>query len=398
MAQEHDGSAPASGTGPAGGPATGPAAAAASRRRVVWWAAGLAALLLLVTGGGVAVSHALGSRYDVPTAPLFESPSPGVPGTSAPPPSPTAQPAVELKGPLNILLVGIDPRPNVPDWEPHADAVLILHVPKSMNRGYLFSLPRDLRVDVPAFPKSGYRGGRTKLTHAMSFGSRRPDGALPDTAQGFQLLAKTVSAYTGITRFDAGAVINFGGFTKLVDAVGGVDMYIDQRIVSIHRQPDGIHRRLVPGGYTGPQMVYEVGVRHLNGWQALDVARQRYLTGGDYARQRHQQQLIKALATQVLSRDLLTDPVKLDQVLRQIGKALVFDGRGHRLHDFAYTLRDLRPESITLVGLPGASVGRGSGYVGEQLKPVAGQFLAALRAGTVESFMASHPELVQRER
>ncbi|HYN96381.1 MAG TPA: LCP family protein [Pilimelia sp.] len=368
-------------------------------RRLRWVLAVVAAIAVLA--GTVAVARAVQGRYDVPSADLFGSatPTPGAGGSDRPPsptPSPTPEPGAGITGPLNILLVGIDPRVSVPTWRPNADAVLILHVPATMDRAYLFSLPRDLRVDIPAFPPARFGGARTKLTHAMSYGSRVPGTSRPSTAQGFQLLARTVSRYTGIARFDAGAVLNFGGFTKLVDAVGGVDLYVDQRVVSRHRQPDGQHRRPVSGGYTGPQMVYQPGTRHLTGWQALDYARQRYLTGGDYTRQRHQQQLVKALAGEILDRGLATDPARLDAVLRAVGGALTFDGRGRRVIDYAYALRGVRPAAMTLVALPGASVGRGGGYLGEELKPVGREFLAAVRANRVPAFMASHPELVVR--
>jgi anionic cell wall polymer biosynthesis LytR-Cps2A-Psr (LCP) family protein len=175
-------------------------------------------------------------------------------------------------------------------------------------------------------------------------------------------------------------------------------MYVDQRVASRHRRPDGSHRSPGGGGYVGPQMVYQKGVHRFNGWQALDYARQRYLTGGDYTRQRHQQQLIKALVGQILAADTARDPVKLDRVLQAIGEALVFDGRGRRVIDFAYALRDVEAADITLVGLPGGSVGRGSGYAGEQLQPVGRQFLAAVRGDRVAAFLAAHPELVNKER
>jgi polyisoprenyl-teichoic acid--peptidoglycan teichoic acid transferase len=366
---------------------------AAPRRRLLRWGAGIGGAIVVLGGG--ATAWALRSRYGVPHADLgvgtpTPTPAPGQPTQVVTPP-----PGQDIPGPLNILLAGVDTRVSVPGWEPHADAVLILHVPASLDKAYLFALPRDLRVDIPAFAKSGFGGQRTKLTHAMSYGSRRPGGGEPSAAQGFQLLAKTVTAYTGINHFNAGAVINFGGFTHLVDALGGVEMYIDQKIVSKHRQPNGKHRRAVPGGYAGPQMVYEKGLRRLNGWQALDVARQRYLTGGAYARQRHQQQLIKALARQILSRDAATNPAKLDAVLRAVGKALIVDPGGHKVIDYAYTLRKLRPDAITLVALPGGSVGSGGGYIGEQLQqPVGRQFFAALKAGTLDTFLTTHPKLV----
>lgn len=361
------------------------------RPRWVWLGAAIAAGAVLLAGGAVAVGYALRDRYEVPTADLFGAPSPSL-GPSA---SPTPEPGADITGPLNILIVGVDTRESVPGWEPHADAVTILHVPRGLTKGYLFSLPRDLVVDIPAFPKSGYRGGRTKLTHAMSYGSRRGK-AEPSAAQGFQLLAQTVGRYTGIQRFDAGAVLNFRGFRELVDAVGGIDLYVDQRVASIHLRPDG--RGRAPGGgstgYSGPQMVYEVGVRHLNGWQALDYSRQRYLTGGDYARQRHHQQLIRAVLAKALSGNIARDPVQLDRVLRALGDTLVFDGRGRKPIDFAYALSGLRPEGLVLVGLPGSGVGRGSGYRGEQLTAEGRKFITELRAGRADQYLKAHPKLV----
>ncbi|MGC5021751.1 LCP family protein [Micromonospora sp. DT47] len=323
----------------------------------------------------------------------------GTPGATATPrptatPSPTGPLGAGITGPLNLLLVGVDTRVSVPGWEPHGDAVLMLHVPAGLDRAYLFSLPRDLLVDIPAFPKSGYRGGRTKLTHAMSYGSRVPGKPKePSTAQGYELLRSTVSGYTGL-RVDAGAVINFQGFEKLIDLLGGVDIHVDQRVVSLHRKPDGKHRELAPsgGGYVGPQMVYEKGERHLNGWQALDYARQRYITGGDYARQRHQQQLIKAMTAKILDEDLARQPDRVEQIMASLGDTVIYAG-GPRIVDLAYALGGLDLGRLTLVALPGAGVGKGRAYKGEQLKPLGREFLTALKAGDAEQFLAAHPTL-----
>jgi polyisoprenyl-teichoic acid--peptidoglycan teichoic acid transferase len=367
------------------------------RRRWRWWAVAIVAVFALLAAGAL-VATLLQVRYAIPEEDLFGDDD----ATTGPSPSasPTPEPGADITGPLNILLVGIDPRESDPSWVPNADAVLILHVPASLSRAYLFSLPRDLLVDVPAYEPSDYPGGRTKLTHAMSNGSRLP-GERPDTASGFALLAETVSQYTGIERFDAGAVLNFGGFTELVDALGGVDLYIDQRVVSQHREPDGTHRTLQPGGggYLGPQKVYEVGEQHLSGWEALDYARQRYIEGSDYTRQRHQQQLIRALVGEVFAQDLATDPVGLDRVLQALDDALVFDGRGHEVVDFAFALQRVTAERITLVGLPGESVFSGGGsYLGEELQPVSEDFLAAVRDNRAGRFLSNHPELRQEER
>jgi polyisoprenyl-teichoic acid--peptidoglycan teichoic acid transferase len=375
----------------------GGATPGAGRRRpggkALAWAAALAAALALLVTGAIVVN-----RATRPTG--VAGPTAAAPTASATPsaqPTPAPQPGAGIKGPLNLLIVGVDTRINVRGWEPHADAVLIMHITKNLDRAYVFSLPRDLLVDVPSYPRAGFSGRRTKLTHAMSYGSRVPGRRLtPSTAQGFALLSTTVSRYTGIRRFDAGAVLTFTGFDNLVDALGGVDLYIDQRVASIHRRPNGWHRTLGSGGYVGPQMVYQPGMRHLVGWQALDYARQRYIPGGDYARQRHQQQLIKATVRKILSQNLARDQARLERVVRALGQTLTFQGGGRRVVDFAYALSRLRPEAITLVGLTGSSVFGGSGYRGEQLKPLGRQFIAELRAGRAPAFLARYPSLVIR--
>ncbi|MFC7544917.1 LCP family protein [Plantactinospora sp. GCM10030261] len=365
------------------------------RRRLIRLGVGLAALLLL----GVGTVGVLRSRHTGGNTPTGDPAAGGTPSAApSTSPSPTPEPGADITGPLTLLLVGVDTRISVPGWEPHADAVLVLHVARGLDRAYLYSLPRDLVVDIPAFAPARFPGQRTKLTHAMSYGSRVPGRRdSPDPAQGFRLLEQTVLRYTGIKRFDAGAVLTFGGLTKLVDAVGGVDLTIDQRVVSKHRRPDGSHRKLVGGDYVGPQMVYQPGPRHLVGWQALDYARQRYITGGDYSRQRHQQQLIKALVAKMLDQGLARDAERLEAVVRSLGDALIPVTGGRRIIDFGYALSRLPPAAITLVSLPGHGVGRGAGYRGEALDAIGVQFLAELRAGRADAFLTAHPELVVKD-
>ncbi|MGI5212273.1 LCP family protein [Plantactinospora sp. CA-290183] len=350
------------------------------------------AVLVVLSGVVLVGFEAVLARYEgaVAEEDLFGDKSAGA----------AAEKKSDIKGPLNILLVGIDPRQ--PETPPLADSIMVLHVNATLDSAYLFSMPRDLLVDIPRFDKAGYPGDRTKLNAAMAHGSRVPGERLPDAAQGFELLSLTVSKVTGIKRFDAGGIINFGGFLKIVDAMGGVTMYIDQNVKSEHRRPDGTHRTLRPGGggYLGPQAEYKKGTRHLEGWQALDYVRQRYpengVTDGDYGRQRHQQQFVRAMADQALSKDVVTNPIKMDSVLRAAGKSLIFSGRGHKLIDFGFALRNLRSDSIQMIKLPGGGVGTGSNYRGEKFQPVAEDFLDALQAGQVDEFVLSHPEIINK--
>nr|WP_308439978.1 LCP family protein [Asanoa iriomotensis] len=348
------------------------------------------AILMVASGGLIVTSQALLARYEgaVTTEDLFGEGN-------------EVEPESDIKGPLNILLVGIDPREET--QLPLADSIMIMHVPDGLDRGYLFSLPRDLVVDIPAFPKSGYKGGEDKLNAAMARGSQVPGGGKPDRAKGFELLSKTVSAYTGIERFDAGAIVNFSGFKKIVDAMGGVTMTVDQDVVySEHMTPEGKHRPNNGCGcehpYYGPRAKYVKGTHKFNGWQALDYVRQRYgVKDGDYGRQRHQQQFVKAMAQQALSKDVLTDFPKLDRVIRAAGESLVFNGRGHSVAEFALALRHMREDSITMIKLKGGTVRNSSGsYAGEALQPEAKQFFAAIKAGTADAYIAAHPEMVNR--
>jgi anionic cell wall polymer biosynthesis LytR-Cps2A-Psr (LCP) family protein len=147
------------------------------------------------------------------------------------------------------------------------------------------------------------------------------------------------------------------------------------------------------GGYTGPAATYLPGTRTLQGWQALDYARQRYTTGGDYTRQRHQRQLVRALLTKAEDAGLATDTAKLEAVVQALGETLTYSG-GRSVLEFAYALRELKGDKITLVGLPGGSVSSGGGYIGEELQPVGRDFLKAVARDAPAAFLAKHKELI----
>ncbi|MCM0675456.1 LCP family protein [Micromonospora phytophila] len=350
------------------------------------------AVLMLLSGAVLVGVEALMARYEgaVGKADLFGDQAAGARERKS-----------DIKGPLNILLVGIDPRN--PETPPLADSIMVLHVPAEMDRAYLFSMPRDLYVEIPTFNKAGFGGGNDKLNAAMSYGSRVA-GQNPDAARGFELLAMTVQNATGIKRFDAGAIINFSGFQKIVDAMGGVDMYIEREVRSEHREPDGKHRKGNPNGegYVGRQAVYKKGNQHLKGWQALDYVRQRYpkngVPDGDYGRQRHQQQFVKAMAGQALSADVVTNPVKLDKVLRAAGQSLIFNGRGNSVIDFGIALKNIRPETIQMIKLPGGSLMENGKYRGERFDPAVEDFFAALHKEQLDAFLLEHPEFQNKSK
>jgi cell envelope-related function transcriptional attenuator common domain len=358
--------------------------------------------LLLVAGLVAGVTFAL-NRLDraIPQTDLFgsETPTPSTDPSAAASAEPSSEPGPlpgsDITGPLNFLLAGHDMVPGNPDRvAPHSDAVLILHIDATLTQAYLTSLPRDLLVNVPANPASGTGADYTKLTHAMTYGSQVPGSSERDLAQGFALLARTVSAYTGIEHFDGGAVLSFSGLARLVDAIGGIDVYVDVPVTSKHMGPDGTSAE----ERGGPFQQYPVGMNHMVGWQALDYCRQRYgLSDGAYGRDRHIRQVIKAIVTKLVSFDLVRYPAMAPFVIAALGDAVTLDLRGRELHEYVYALRNLRPEAITLVGLPGGSVFSGGTYLGESLAPIQAEYFAAVRSDTVGEFLARNPHLVNHD-
>jgi LCP family protein required for cell wall assembly len=280
-----------------------------------------------------------------------------------------------LAGPLNLLLTGIDERTEDPASGARSDTIIIAHIPAGHDRAYLISIPRDSRVDIPAYRKTGYSGGTDKINAAFAFGFYNRGGR----GGGFELLALTIKQLTGVS-FNAGAILNFDGLQSVVDAAGGVDMCVDEETA-------------VPGG--GP--VYHVGCQHFTGSQALEYVRQRKLIAdGDYGRQRHQQQLIAALAKKVGTTGMLTDPLAADRTLRSMGNAVTFDGNGVSLQDWILKLRNINPDNIKMIKTNGGQYTTQviGGLDFEILTDTTRQLFTAIHDDTLDAFVAAHPDWV----
>ncbi|WP_442933534.1 LCP family protein [Micromonospora sp. CPCC 206060] len=235
------------------------------------------------------------------------------------------QDRTDVSGPLTYLLIGSDRRPNSNSPETRADTILIVHLPAGLGRAYLISVPRDLLVGIPA--GAGYPGGNDKINAAYQHGGGGEGGA--------RLLSVALARLTGL-RFDGAALIDFAGIRKVVDILGGVRLCPETEVRSIH---------------TGH--VFPAGCQHLTGAQALDLVRQRYdLPNGDYDRQRHQQQLLRAMLDRAAATDLRGDPVKFDQVLRAVGSSLTVDTNGVPLDDLILALRELGSDALLGVQVP----------------------------------------------
>lgn len=324
-------------------------------------AACLAVLLMLA--GGYATVRALVDRYDesVGRQVLLD---PDARHGEYIPDAYTRLRAASLAGPLNYLLIGSDARWDSPEAGQRSDTIIIVQVDRELDRAYLVSIPRDLLVELPAFEKTGFNGGQDKINAAFSYGGGGADGVA--------LLSKALYGLIGV-KFDGAAIVKFAGFRKVIDLVGGVDMCVDEEIRSIHTQK-----------------LFPVGCTRMNGADALDYSRQRYdLPGGDYDRQRHQQQLLKALFRQASSTGVATNPIKLDQVIRQVGGALTVDTGGVPLSDLVLALRRVGPDDLTGIKVPSHTENTGgTSYV--LLDKQADDLFQAIRTGELRMWAAEH--------
>jgi len=303
----------------------------------------------------------------------------------------------KLKGPIDILLMGVDARKRWAVDDLRADTIIALHISASHDQAYLVSIPRDTEMRFPAFAKAKYPGGVGKANEAFFHGAQNGGG----WSGGAQLMAQTIKANTGMS-FDGAAIIDFNGFKSVIDALHGVRMCVDQRVKSHHMvYVDGKPMYLADARKTGkPQKTiwHEVGCRNMEGWEALDYSRQRYgLRNGDYDRQRHQQQLIKAIAKKASSSGILTSPTKVAGLIKAAGKAFVLDTGGVPVADFIFGLKGVAANDMVLLRTnQGTFAGNGAGR--ETITAESQAMFTAVKQDKLATFIVSHPAVIANEK
>jgi LCP family protein required for cell wall assembly len=240
------------------------------------------------------------------------------------------------EGTLNILLLGTDSRDPEVSGEPggawRTDTIVLMHIPSTHDRAYMISIPRDLWVYVP--PSADGQNGDTmaKINAAYAWG-------------GMPLAVQTIEGYSGV-HIDHVALLDFGGFVKVTDAVGGVDMTVSQTITSIHP----------------PYRIFEAGNRHFNGEEALDYVRQRYqFPEGDFARMRNQQMFLKALLDRAVSLGTLANVGNLRDFVTSVADTMTVD-ESFSLIDLGWQFRGLRSEDLVFMVSPNL----GTDTIGDQ--------------------------------
>lgn len=310
-------------------------------------------------------------------------------------------PGKELEGPLNMLLLGVEER----GAGARSDTIIVLHIPASHDQAYLISVPRDTYVDVP-----GYWG--MKITESFYEGYNSTgveDGTKAAVTKGWaagaQLVAKTLNSVTGL-QFDAAAIVNFGGFEKIIDSLGGIRFCFDTAATSEHlvryqgKVKDIGDAKRDGTIWQSEEIAYEEGCRKVEGWEALDYARQRKTLAsgeGDYGRQRHQQQLLKAMMGAAISKDTVTNISKLDSLIRAAGDALIVDTNGVDLADFVFTLKDVNVGDLVSLRTNGGDYQSFQDENGKSYERLTEESLAMFRAAaddTMAEFVLDHPDFI----
>jgi LCP family protein required for cell wall assembly len=358
-------------------------APAPKRRKSPIWAkafVGVGALLLLVSTGTYAGTKLVGAKIEntVNRGDLLgDSVKEEVP------------PKVE--GPLVFLMIGSDSRagknsnPNNPDGNvlavpgERSDTIIMVYVPKSMDRAYLVSFPRDSYV--PIANKSGNgTSGKDKINSAFAFG-------------GAPRLVKTVNNLTGM-KVDYPVIVNFSAIHKITDMVGGVDVVVDQTSYDEYRfMPKNTPYPTTPCRDTRGKkqrcLTFKKGPLHLNGELAEYYVRQRTgLPRGDLDRAKRQQQFMRALMSKAASGDTLTDPVKFSKLVTAVAESLTVDKR-MPVQALAYALKGLRTSDLVFMTLPVRGLGNepGAGSVVYPDMPKVTELFSAMQNDTLDAWM-----------
>ncbi|WP_405882012.1 LCP family protein [Streptomyces sp. NBC_01136] len=261
--------------GPGGPNTRGPRPAPNWRRRIKWTAITLVTLLVVVSVSTYFWADSKLHR-DVDLSTVIDRPDSG-------------------KG-TNYLIVGSDSRAGLSAAEKkklhtgsaegkRTDSMMILHV--GDNGDTLVSLPRDSNVTIPT-----YKGSASGKTFQGTGRQVKLNAAYAE--DGPTLLVRTIESNTGL-HIDHYVEIGFAGFADIVDAVGGVEMTLDQGFKDKYSGAD-----------------FKAGKQTLNGEQALAFVRTRHaFAASDLQRTKNQQKFLSALAHQVATPGTVLNPFKL---------------------------------------------------------------------------------------
>ena len=261
-----------------------------------------------------AVAQAAPTEFSDHSSSPAGAPQPGASATlvagtvAAPMPTLTPMPAFPINIPdryTNIVLLGSDRRPGAAAWR--TDTIIVVSVDSTNNMVRLLSIPRDLWVYIPGH-------GYNRINTADLWGELAKKGGGPERVK------KTIHHNLGIP-IHYYVRIDFDGFVKIIDAVGGIDVDVDCAL---------------------SDMKLTSGMHHMDGKMALRYSRARYSTN-DFDRGRRQRKVLMALWDQALTLNIIP---RLPELWWTMANKFQTDLTLDQVINLAYVGAQLEPQSI----------------------------------------------------
>ena len=196
------------------------------------------------------------------------------------------------------------------------DTILVVSLRLSNQDSVMISVPRD--IWIPSF--------KDKINAAYKYGEEKTPGS-----GGLTLAKAVVEEVVGIPIHYA-LLIDFSGFTELVDALGGIEVNVAETFTDTRYPIAGRETDLCSGDQEYncryETVTFTQGTEHMNGERALKYVRSRHAegeSGTDFSRGQRQQAVLVAVKNQVLSRQLLTDRTKVSTLLPLVNKTITTD-------------------------------------------------------------------------
>lgn len=228
----------------------------------------------------------------------------------------------ENENSINILLLGIGGKHH--NGGDLTDTIMIARIDPQQKEAAFISIPRDLFVHVKDLNIG------TKINAVKAIGGK-------NGKDGTRLLKDTIEEISGL-KINYHVQLDFAGFTKIIDDVGGIDMELE----------NDINDPTYPNFSNGYDPFHlKKGFHHLNGELALKVARSRHSKMGDFDRIQRQQDILKSFRQKIFEKYSNADLMAFNNILTDLGDHMQTDIQLKEIPRFYQIARDIGSHKIT---------------------------------------------------
>jgi len=290
-----------------------------------WFKIFAVVVIILLLGGGIFIWKTGGILNKISKGGMFQALVKNIPGVNN-------EIKGEKEGRINVLVLGMRGE-NIPSGGLLADTIIVASIIPKENKVSMISIPRDLYVNNPSW------GNKSKVNAVYVAGEEN------GKKQGLEDMKKVAQEVTGLP-IHYSASINFAGFKQIIDAIGGVEITLDESFQEPiqFNEPHvcDSHVFTIPTGKfeikknktgritaqyplctnpvkeCGGNFSLPAGKQTLNGEKALCYVRSR-ATSSDFERAKRQQIIIQLVKDKMFSTGTLTDFSKINGILNALG-------------------------------------------------------------------------------